>query len=210
METTETGKDSSIPDYERGWTFEKFWAAMHELDKRDQEKTEQFHRELKESSERFLKELKASTAELDKKLGFFGNRFGEMIEYMASPGLKEKFRTYGFTFNVLSHDAEITLDGRIIAELDMLLENGDSVVVVEMKSKPDNADIREHVERMDKLRAYADGKGDKRKYYGAMGGIIFDENIRNYALKCGFFVIEPSGESFNLVAPEGDNKPRAW
>ena len=195
METTKTGKSNSIPDYPRGLTFEQVWASIHEL---------------RESQKETDRQLKESSARLDKKLGFFDNRFGEMIEYMASPGLKEKFRTYGFTFTELSHDKEISFNGRIIAELDMLLENGDSVMVVEMKSKPNIADIKEHIKRMDKLRAYADGKGDKRKYYGAMGGMIFKENVRNYALKCGFFIIEPSGETFNLAAPEGDNKPRAW
>ena len=195
MEKTKIGKTSSIPDYPRGLTFEQVWASIHEL---------------RESQKETDRQLKESSAQLDKKMGFFDNRFGEMIEYMASPGLKEKFTSYGFTFTELSHDKEISFNGRIIAELDMLLENGDSVMVVEMKSKPNIADIKEHINRMDKLRAYADGKGDKRKYYGAMGGMIFKENVRNYALKCGFFIIEPSGETFNLAAPEGDNKPRAW
>ena len=171
------------------------------LEEKQREKVWQFEEKQKE----FDRQLKEGR----RKQGFFENRFGEILEYMASPGLMEKFKSYGFTIVELSHDKEIHSEGHLVAQLDMFLENGDSVVAVEMKSKPDAADINEQVERMEKLRKYADRKGDKRKYYGAIGGVVFLENIRNYALKCGLFVIEPSGVSFNLLAPEG-NKPRAW
>ena len=196
METT------IIPDYERGLTFEKVWASIQELKAEIRENAQQ----QKETD----RQLKESAKRLDKRLSDLGIRFGEMIEALASPGLREKFRKLGFNFTESSRDKEFAAGSRIIAEADVFLENSEKAMVVEIKSKPDTDDIKDHIERMDKLRAYADGKGDKRKYFGAIGGMVIDDNVRNYAFKCGFFVIEPSGNTFDVIAPTGDYKPRGW
>jgi hypothetical protein len=76
--------------------------------------------------------------------------------------------------------------------------------------KPSAADINEHLERMEKLRRYADSRNDKRKYLGAVAGAVFGNSEKTYALKQGFYVIEPSGDTFNITVPEGDYHPREW
>jgi Holliday junction resolvase-like predicted endonuclease len=40
----------------------------------------------------------------------------------------------------------------IYAEIDVFLENGDAALAVEVKTQANIADIRDHVERMEKLR----------------------------------------------------------
>jgi hypothetical protein len=95
-------------------------------------------------------------------------------------------------------------------EVDALLENGDKVMAVEIKTKPNTQDIDEHVERMEKLRRYADLHGDKRVYLGAVAGVVFSESEKNYAMKNGFYVIEPSGDTFSIIEPEGKYRPREW
>ena len=93
---------------------------------------------------------------------------------------------------------------------DITLENGDKVMIVEVKSKPTTEDINEHVERMQKLRAWADFRDDKRKFLGAIAGTIISENVKTYAFKNGFFIIQPSGETFDIVPPEGGYTPKEW
>ena len=80
-------------------------------------------------------------------------------------------------------------------------------MVVEIKSKPDSSDIKEHIERMEKLRKIADLRSDKRGYLGAIAGAVFNDNEKNFALKTGFYVIEPSGKTFTITVPEG---AREW
>ena len=41
----------------------------------------------------------------------------------------------------------------------------------------------------------------------AIGNVVTDE-VRTYALNQGFYLIEPSGESFNITPPDG--KPKEW
>jgi hypothetical protein len=156
-------------------------------------------------------ELRAGIKAVGEQIGKLGNRFGEMVEYMVVPNLAAKFRELGFTFersrqNTIIRDQE----SRIIAEIDVFLENGDRTMVVETKVKPSSADINDHLERMEKLRRYADSRNDKRKYLGAVAGAVFGDNEKTYALKKGFYVIEPSGDTFNIIEPEGDSQPREW
>ena len=84
-------------------------------------------------------------------------------------------------------------------------------MVVEIKSKPKTDDINDHVERMNKLRSYADLRGDKRKYLGAVAGVVFADSVKTYALKNGFYVLEPSGETFAITCPEDKGyAPKEW
>jgi hypothetical protein len=63
---------------------------------------------------------------------------------------------------------------------------------------------------MEKLRLHADLHGDKRKYLGSVAGMVINENVREFTLKSGFYVIEPSGDTFNIIEPEGTYQPREW
>jgi len=89
-----------------------------------------------------------------------------------------------------------------------MLENGTQAVAVEVKVTLRQADIDDHFLRMEKIRKYADEHGDKRQFMGAMAATITDEATRNYALKQGLFVIEPSGEDVKVTKPV--KEVRVW
>ena len=82
--------------------------------------------------------------------------------------------------------------------------------IVEIKNKPVVDDIDDHVKRMEKLRAYADLHNDRRKYLGAIAGVVFNDSEKTYALKKGFYVIEPSGDTFTITEPAGNYYPHEW
>jgi len=149
--------------------------------------------------------------ETDRKLGKLGIRFGEMIEELVKPNLLEKFRELGFTFTkIYKHAALRDENNNFLTEIDFTLEDGDKVMLVEVKSKPNIDDISEHLERMEKVRAYADKRSDKRKYLGAVAGMVMNDNVKLFALKNGFYVIEPSGDTFDIIVPEGSFAPKVW
>ena len=166
-----------------------------------------------EKVDREMEEIRQINKENDKKMGYLNNRFGEMVEHLVAPSIKEKFRDLGFTFDHVSKDHEITDNGRSLAEIDLLLENGDIAMVVEVKSKPVQKDVDEHIHRMEILanlrRKKADAKNDRRKYQGAIAGAIMGKEVRNYAHKKGFYVIEQTGDTVRINIPEGF-KPRVW
>jgi chromosome segregation ATPase len=217
-----------------GLTFEKVWAAIQSTNEQLRA-TDSFIRSLSEQmketdtrmkeTDAWIKETGAQIRETDaqikatgeqmketdRRIGQLTKRFGETIEYMVVPNLVTKFRELGFHFEKAHRDTKIeNREGRVIAEIDVFLENGDRAMVVETKVKPSVRDIDEHVERMKKLRNYADSHNDKRIYLGAIAGAVFGDSEKTYALKTGFYVIEPSGETFTITEPKGDYHPHEW
>ncbi|MDR0387208.1 MAG: hypothetical protein LBH57_04150 [Treponema sp.] len=209
-------------------TFEKVWAAIQATNEQMKENDRLLKEAMKET-DRFLKEFMQKTdrqreeadqrmaetnrqmKETDKRFGEITNRFGEMVEYMVVPNMVVKFRELGFEFEKTHRDTVIaSKEHDIFTEVDAFLENGDKVMIVEIKNKPSVDDINDHVTRMEKLRAYADLHNDKRAYLGAMAGVVFNAGEKTYALKNGFYVIEPSGDTFSITKPEGKYHVREW
>jgi len=211
--------------------FDTVWAALQEVAamqretdrimKENAERQKETDRIMKENAERqketerIMKENAARqekrAEQLDRQIGKLGNRFGEMVEYMVLPNLITKFHELGFVFEKAYPHATIKdTKNNIFAEIDITLENGDKVMLVEVKSKPTIEDINEHIERMEKVKTHAELHNDKRKYLGALAGMVFGDNEKKFAMKSGFYIIEPSGETFIITVPEGEYSPREW
>jgi hypothetical protein len=147
--------------------------------------------------------------ETDRQIGKLGLRMGEVVEYLVAPNLREKFREFGLDFPKTNQGTYVSdRVNDISLEIDVMLENGDKAMLVEAKTKPSTEDVQKHIERLEKMRKYADLHGDKRTFLGAVAGVVVTDNVKKYALKQGFFVIEPSGETFNIISPIG--QPKEW
>jgi hypothetical protein len=192
-----------------GLTFEKVWAMFQETDRKMQE-TDRLMRESSEKAEREMRELRESLRETSRIVGDLGNKFGELAEHLVAPNIAEKFNALGYGFTcTTTHTKFCDSNGQIMAEVDVLLNNRDFVMAVEVKAQPTEEHVREHIQRMEILRRYADEHGDGRKHIGAIAGAIMNEQVRRYAIKSGFYVIEQSGDTVKIDAPEGF-KPREW
>jgi len=159
------------------------WAAIRE--------TQQAHKETEKT--------------LNKAIGDLSNTLGSLVEHILTPGLPQKFKKLGYSFNRI---ATYKFAEGVYAQIDGMLENGTQAVAVEVKTTLRQMDIDDHLARMEKIRKYADEHGDKRQFMGAMAATITDESTKNYALKKGLFVIEPSGEDVKVTKPE--TEPRVW
>ena len=147
--------------------------------------------------------------EIGKRLGDFTNSFGDVVEYMIAPNLQEKFNDLGYEFQEASTKHKVyDKKNNIRFEIDVFLQNGDTAMLVEIKTELTISDINKHINRLEKMRKYADLRGDKRHFMGAVAGIVVENDEREYALSQGFFLIEPSGENFNITPPP--NKPKEW
>ncbi|MDR2392549.1 MAG: hypothetical protein LBD93_00085 [Treponema sp.] len=209
-----------------GLNFEQVWAMYQETDRKFQETDRKFQ-ETDRKFQEMVKETNRQIAETDKQIketnkqiketnraiGKLSNRFGELIEHILSPHLKEKFNAliagYRFTqtqTNVCYADPS----GRTIAEVDVLLENGEYVLAVEVKSNPTTDDVDEHVMRMGTLRRYADDHHDQRKYLGAIAGAVMSESVRVYGFKQGFYVLEQTGDTVDITPPPASWRAKIW
>ena len=197
---------TETPDYPRGLTFEQVWAMFKETDLQFKETREQ----MKETDRR-IQETERQMKETDRKMGYLENRFGELAEHLVAPSIKEKFNELNFNFTQSSRDVEIKErdNPNAFTEVDILLENGDIVIAVEVKSKPNNADVEKHIRRMEILKRAADRRSDKRKYRGAIAGAIMNQAVREDIIRNGFYLIEQSGDTVKLTIPNGF-APREW
>jgi hypothetical protein len=67
-----------------------------------------------------------------------------------------------------------------------MLENGLKAMLVETKNKPTTEDVKEYVERLEKMRCYADLHGDNRQFLGAEAGVVMTNNVRQHILNRAF------------------------
>ncbi|MHB9291259.1 hypothetical protein Holit_00332 [Hollandina sp. SP2] len=123
-----------------------------------------------QETDKQIKETNRQIKETNKKIGALGGRLGEIVEYISSPHLEEKFKRFGIFLDTF---------------------------------------IDDHIERMKKLRAYADRHNDQRKYLGAIAGLVVSGSVKGYAFKQGFPVLVPSGERMELECPSGF-VPKEW
>jgi hypothetical protein len=187
-------------------TFQELRVMFKETDKKFQE-TDRMFKETREQ----MKETEKQMKETDKKFGELGIRFGEVVEHLVAAGIEEKFNELGYHFSEVAPEGHKILDdnGQKKAQIDILLENGETVMAVEVKSKPNNKDIKEHVERLQILRESRSRKKDTRKIEGAIAGAVFKDNVKTAARDAGLFVIVQAGDTMNIEVPEGW-KPKAW
>ena len=180
-------------DYPRGVTFEQVWAALME----DREHQKETSREIKE---------------LTRQMGGLHNSFGELAEHLVAPGVARRFNELGYHFNIeVTRGLIIKEEGKIKAEIDILLENGECIIAVEVKTKVQanigNDDIEHHKQRLTILRKYR--LQDQRKILGAIAGAMFAPGAKEAALQAGFFVLEQSGDTMQMDLPDGFI-PQEW
>jgi len=192
METLQTANPPS---------FETVWAALME----NREQIKEISHQIRET-DRILKE---NALDFNQRIGHLDNLFGDVAEYMIAPKLCEKFFDFGLNFPRANRNVSVNDKvNKIYLEIDIILENGDKAMLVEVKAKLTEARINGHIERLEKMRKYADLHGDKRAFLGAVAGVVVTEEVRNYALNQGFYLIEPTGDNFIITPPNGE--PKEW
>jgi len=127
-------------------SFESVWAALQETNRILKETTAKWQEETAKRQKETDRQLKKSAARLDKQLGKLGNRMGEVIEHMVAPNLRKKFRKLGYDFPQANTNSDVSdSTNKIYLEIDVKLENGDKVMLVEVKTKPTAKDVKDHI-----------------------------------------------------------------
>ena len=204
-------------------TFEKVWAAlmetrqqiektnkqMQETDKRIEETNKQMQetdKRIEESHQRTENTL----AYLSKNLGGLGNNLGRLTESILSAELWKKFSAMGYPVTRQSSQVKFSDGKKVLAEVDLFIENGECAILVEIKTDLAISHIDDHLKRIELVREYLDAKDDRRKLMGAVAGGIVPENVLNYAHKKGLFVAVQSGETVTIADTPHGFRPQEW
>jgi len=164
----------------KGLTFETVWLALMEDRKQMSESHQRLEKAMAESFESTKKTIddlskntKKTMDDLSKNTGGLGNTLGRLTESMFSAELWKKFTAFGFTFTQQSQHKKYTEGGKLLAEVDIFLENGEYAMLVEIITDLSVGDVDEHLERIELIRNYMDKRDDKRKLVGAIAGGLF-------------------------------------
>jgi len=202
-------------------TYEGILEMFRQTDRKFQETAEQMKetdRKIKETSEQ-MKETDRKFQETDRKIketnrqiAALGSRIGEIVENMVKGNIVEKFQAFGYVVTRYCRNLSFKCKKLGIGgEVDLFLENGEVAILIEVKTTLETADVREHIERLEKFRRYVDAtSGDKRHFIGAVAGAVVKEEAKLFAQENGLFVIVQSGDAVEIVTPPEGFMVKEW
>ena len=188
--------------------FPTVWAALMESKARTDklgEKIDKISEELKKSNDALTKTVKA----LSKNVGGLNGSMGELIESLFAPNLGKKFDAWHYDLKRSFPRVRIYDDThRLRGDIDILLSNTTVCMPVEIKRWLDNTEkVDEHIRRMQLIRKYPPAETKGKRLIGAIAAAVVYPEVREYAEKSGFFVLELTGEDIRLLDPPKDFQP---
>ncbi len=167
----------------------------------------QMARETDQQLKQIARETDRRMRETDRKISALGSRIGEIVENMIGGNIVDQFRALGY--EVVAYSRNLIFQNPISGEsgeIDLILHDGDVVILIEAKVKPTTSDVKDHVDRLEKYRRHVDRHGPvaSPRFVGAIAGAVVDANVTEFAQKQGMYVIVQSGYAVEIIpSPEG-------
>lgn len=178
-----------------------------------QKKTDEQQKKTDEQLKRTDEQLKRTDEQLkrtDEKINKLISNWGKLLEALIKPSSVRLFRERGLDVKKIIQRAELsTSDGRK-TEIDLLIDNTDTIILVEIKTTLSVNDVKEHIEK--RLNCFYDyfPEYKNKKVYGAVAYLNVNGDADRYTYKNGLFVLTLSGE--DMIVIKNDNKfiPKAF
>jgi len=171
-------------------------------------------RETDLSQQKTERTLRKMIDELGGNMGGVNQRLGEIVELVVLPGLMKAMNDYGHKFTMSSPRKKFSKNGRQLAEVDLLLENCEEVMVVEAKSRFKTGEMNGFLAQLELLRKNEKIAGMAGKtIYAAAAGIGFDPEVRKIAKSKGIYLVDISVDYDNeklKITPPPKGKAGKW
>jgi hypothetical protein len=186
-----------------------FDRRMREESDQRREKSSRRREKSDRKFDRQMQELAALVKKTHKDVGALTSRIGEIIENMVGGGnIVKQFQALKIPINAHSRNKTFGMEGTDEeGEIDVFLENGDLVILIEVKTRLTDSDVRKHIKTMKKYRLF--GK-DARRILGAVAGGVVSKEVKDFAHKQGMYVLVQSGEAVEIVPPPVGFKAKEW
>jgi len=180
---------------------------MRETDRQMRETREQMRetdRQMREQMREQTKETREQMKETDKKLermgihlGNISNNQGDVAEEYFINSLKDRLQIGDIRFDALLAGVELRTK-KIRDEFDILLVNGDTLALIEVKYKVHPNLIErlskkiEHIKLMPSYRDY--------KIYAGVAGFKVPQDVIDLAKESGYFVLQRRGDVIEEIS----------
>jgi hypothetical protein len=198
METTQL-----IPEWRAA--ADEIWAMLKETSEQMKETDKRM-----EETDKRMEALQKTVERVTGNVGGLNRSLGELIETLIAARLWEKFKDYNLK-RAYQRVPIFDENNRILTDIDILLSNTDVAMAVEVKRELDRIkDVDDHLKRMERIRKHPPAEVAGKKMLGAMAGGVVDADVRRYAWESGFFVLELTGDTVDLVPPPDGFAPKLW
>ena len=185
-------------------TLEDAWEIMIELAK-SQKETDRQLKGLGRSQKETDRQLKETDRQLKETDSRFNSQWGKLVESLVEGNIAQKFLERGIQVQGTTQRAKKTLDDKQY-EFDIIVHNGDEIIVVEVKTTLDIGKVKHFVEKLKCFKKVFPEYASK-KVYGAVAFIIADSESDKYSENQKLFVIRATGNSASIVNAQ-DFNPR--
>ena len=171
-------------------------AAWQAEEAKRQEKRNAELVELRAQNEKERIELRQSLKSIGQKLGSIGMNNGDFAEELFYTSLKENPVLGDQKYDIVLHNV---YDPNGSAEYDILMHNGESTAIVEVKYKARIPDIYDLLGK--KTTAFRKGFTGLRhhKLYLGLASTIISEELIGEAREAGIFLLGQKGQSYEVV-----------
>jgi hypothetical protein len=187
---------------------DEFDRRMKETDRMIRENAAQM-----KETDRIVQETAKQIERTNQNVGALGSRIGDIIEHMVGGRILDKFQALGYevddyTRNHTFRNKKLGIAGQI----DLMLHDDDVAILIEVKTTLEIADVRQHLERMEKYRRYINawGPGSHIRYVGAVAGAVVRDDAVNFAHANGLYTIVQSGEGVGIVPTPENFRAKEW
>jgi Holliday junction resolvase-like predicted endonuclease len=154
-------------------------------------------------------QMRRTDAKLDRigqQLGDLGLVQGEVAEDLFFRNLRGVFRKTKMDLKKVKRNLKRKGEG----EFDLVAEDGDKVLVVEVKNKLDKRMVDRFVDK--KLPKFKDlfPEYEKHQVVGAMGALVVKDDVGRYAEKAGLYVLTQTDEGGAALLNREGFKPRTF
>ena len=179
--------------------YEKVWATLDRIGAKLEDSGVEFDRKLAESKAKFDQQMAESRAEFDQRMKKLDERIGGMAnnqgafaeEYFFNSFESGQTNFFGETFDkIMKNKGGLEIDD----EYDILLINGHTIGIVEIKFKAHENDLPKILKKAETFRINFPKYANHRVYLG-LASMAFYPKLEQECINQGIAIIKQSGDS---------------
>lgn len=164
------------------------------------ERVDEYSEDLKREKEENQRRREEDRRRMNKLESFFVGKWGKLVEALVNNQLVPLLQNRGIEIERTSQREKGCKNGRNY-EFDIVAKNGQTIVVVEVKTTLRPADVDEFLDSLKHVREWISEYADKT-VLGAMAFLHEDGHASKYAAKSGLFTILATGSSAKITNEE--------
>ena len=160
--------------------------------KKDTDRQIMEHRLQMKETDRLMKDTDRQMKDTDEKIkalsGLFTSQWGKLVEALMRPGTVKLFQERGLQVNQMTERRTGRDSQGEKIEVDMTLVNGNTIVVIEVKTTLKVEDVLWHLDKLGRFKeAFKEYAG--WNVQGGLAAMHFDEESDRYAFRKGLWVL---------------------